>query len=160
MARSAQDPDPLQHGPGRTRSGAQFATGPPATPKIHRVEPAIDINKLTFRRVARDVPFYGEEGVDRDGPLDQACGLLHDLAQIFEALNFGFRGQQPLANESISEVVSAIIQPISTPGEAQNNFDPIINAVTDFDYLSFLVAQTAEDAGTPLLPQGDTMMGP
>ena len=40
MARSADDPDPpIEDGPGRTRSGIQFAIGPPASPKIHRVQP-------------------------------------------------------------------------------------------------------------------------
>ena len=101
MARSAQEPDPLEDGPGRTRSGIQFAIGPPASPKLHWVQPAVNTHDLSFRRVSRDIPFYAEEGVERDGPLDEAAGLLPDLAQIFEALSFGFKETSPLSSKSI-----------------------------------------------------------
>ena len=133
MAASAQDPDPQQHGPGRTRSGATFAIGPPATPKIHRVQPVVNTDDLSFRRAAPNVPFFAELGVDRDGPLESARGLLHDVAQIFEALNHGFKGQPPLGINDITAVVTAIILPIAAPGDANNIFDPIIQAVTDFE---------------------------
>jgi len=86
-------------------------------------------------------------GVDRDGPLESARGLLHDVAQIFEALNHGFKGQPPLGIDDIAAVVTAIILPIAAPGDANNIFDPIIQAVTDFDHLSFLVAKVAQDTG-------------
>ena len=97
MDTSAQEPDP-QHGPGRTRSGAAFNTGLPASPTLSRIGPVVNINDLSFRRAAREVPFFAEEGVDRDGPLDEALGLLHDLAQISDALDHGFKEQHPLTH--------------------------------------------------------------
>ena len=81
MDTSAQD---HQHPPGedqprRTRSGASFGTAAPASPKISRATPLLDINELSFRRAAHDVPFFREPGVEeRDGPLQEARGLLTD----------------------------------------------------------------------------------
>ena len=46
-------------------------------------------------------------------------------------------------------MVTAIILPIASPGDANNIFDPIIQAVTDFDHLSFLVAKVAQDGWRP-----------
>ena len=149
MARSAQDPDPqLDDGPGRTRSGIQFAIGPPASPTIHRVQPAVNAADLSFRRVSRDTLFYAEEGVERDGPLDEAAGLLPDLAQLFEALSFGFKETPPLSSSSVNRVIKAILQPLSA--RDTDNFDPIIQAVTDFDYLAFRVAQVEQESSEPL----------
>ena len=102
MDTSAQDPDP-QHGPGRTRSGATFNTALPASPTLSRIGPVVNINDLSFRRAAREVPFFAEEGVDRDGPLDEALGLLHDLAQISDALDHGFKEQHPLKSENLRQ---------------------------------------------------------
>ena len=110
MVRSAEDSSPpTEDGPGRTRSGIQFAIGPPASPKIHRVQPAVNTQDLTFRRVSRDIPFFAEAGVERDGPLEEATGLLPDLAQIFEALSFGFKEVSPLSSKSVDRVVKAIL---------------------------------------------------
>ena len=56
--------------------------------------PLLDKDELTFRRPARDVPFFAEpDADDRDGPLREAMGLLIDISQVFEALDYGFRDQ-------------------------------------------------------------------
>jgi hypothetical protein len=99
MDTSAQD---HQHPPGdgtrRTRSGAAFDTAAPASPKISRATPLLDLNELSFRRAAHDVPFFAEPGnEEQDGPLRDARGLLTDMAQVFEALDVGFGDQAPLS---------------------------------------------------------------
>ena len=71
--------------------------------------------------------------MERDGPLEEATGLLPDLAQIFEALSHGFKEIPSLHTNSINRVIKAILLPLSAPDV--HDFDPIVQAVTDFDYL-------------------------
>ena len=86
--------------------------------------------------------------MERDGPLDEAAGLLPDLAQIFEALSFGFKETPPLSSKSIDRVVQAILLPLTAPDV--DDFDPLIQAVTDFDFLAFRVAQVEQESSQPL----------
>ena len=91
--------------------------------------PLLKKNELSFRRPAHDVLFFAEEGVDdRDGPLSDAMGFLVDMAQVFEALDYGFRDQPPLKMDAIDDIVGNIINPMGSTHHMK-----LIGAVTDFD---------------------------
>ena len=111
MDNSAQEPEhpPGDGQPRRTRSGALFGTVP-ASPKTVVAMPLLNKNELSFRRPARDVLFFAEpEADERDGPLQEAMGLLIDINQVFEALDHGFRDQMPLKMTAIDDVMANII---------------------------------------------------
>ena len=67
MDTSAEDSCPPDAASGH--STAEYGGTTPASPKIGKVAPIINKEDLSFRRPARDVPFYKEQDAgERDGP--------------------------------------------------------------------------------------------
>ena len=87
----------------------------PASPKTVAATPLLDKNELAFRRPAHDVLFFAEkEADDRDGPLSDALGFLVDIAQVFEALDYGFRDQPPLKMKATDEAIEQALSAFRT----------------------------------------------
>ena len=57
-------------------------------------------------------------------------GFLVDIAQVFEALEYGFRDQPPLKMKAIDDIIGNIINPLGSTSHTK-----LIGPVTDFDHL-------------------------
>ena len=66
---------------------------------------------LTLRRASLGTPFYAEADAGlRDGPLEEPKGLLQDLSQIWEALEIGFEGIDPLQPGVVTLVLDHVLR--------------------------------------------------
>ena len=124
-------------------STASYEGSIPASPKLSKATPIINRFDLSFRRADPDLLFFAEpDAEERDGPLPEPRGLLTDIAQIFEAMDCGFADQAPLSAQAMDHVMADIINRIVADGGDQ--FDILINNVTDFEQLAFTIATAAE----------------
>ena len=58
-----------------------------------------------------------------EGPLEEALGLLPDLAQIMDALDHGFRDQHPLTQDAIDMILKDLVA--TAVAQEVNKFDGI-----------------------------------
>eukprot|EP01043_Picozoa_sp_COSAG02_P077501 COSAG02_NODE_16990_length_1037_cov_57.933902_1_plen_233_part_00 len=135
-----QDPSPV---PGQQEHAVIPAPASPALPVNQSAELPAVYTDLSLRRASLGTPFYAEADAGlRDGPLEESKGLLPDLVQIWEALEIGFEGIDPLQPAAVTMVMDRILRAVASE---EWGHDEIGRLATSFQRIQFVVEELAAD---------------